>query len=128
MIRMKSPGEHRVYAHMRNDAKRRGYTFDISLQWFIKAIHEPCHYCGSVDQNKKTFMGGKLIDGTRKPTIKDFRYNGLDRKDNNLGYSEHNCLPCCIICNKAKRTMKYDDFMEWLRQAALHNAASCVII
>lgn len=27
---------------------------------------------------------------------------GLDRKDNDLGYTFENCVPCCIGCNSAK--------------------------
>ena len=28
--------------------------------------------------------------------------NGIDRVDNNIGYTEENTVPCCEFCNRAK--------------------------
>jgi len=25
-----------------------------------------------------------------------------------------NCVPCCIICNRAKNSLSLDDFMLWI--------------
>jgi hypothetical protein len=46
--------------------------------------------------------------------LKDFRYNGIDRIHNDIGYVEYNCVPCCIICNRAKNSMPYEDFVDWI--------------
>ena len=40
--------------------------------------------------------------------------NGIDRKSNQKGYTPQNCVPCCEICNKAKRNMNYVKFMGWI--------------
>ena len=45
-------------------------------------------------------------------------YNGIDRKDNNIGYIVSNCLPCCSWCNKAKLTNKYEDFLNYIERVA----------
>ena len=29
-------------------------------------------------------------------------------------YTKDNCVSCCGICNKAKGSMTYDQFSEWL--------------
>lgn len=46
--------------------------------------------------------------------VKDFKYNGLDRIDNSVGYTEDNCVPCCAVCNRAKNSMGYNEFIEYL--------------
>jgi len=38
--------------------------------------------------------------------------SGIDRKDNNLGYTPENSLPCCTLCNMMKRTYSYDNFYK----------------
>jgi hypothetical protein len=48
----------------------------------------------------------------------DFIYNGIDRKINSIGYVYENCLPCCEICNKAKGTRTYEEYIEWMNRIA----------
>ena len=43
-----------------------------------------------------------------------FIYTGIDRMDNDLGYTTENTVPCCTTCNMLKGTMPYDDFMAWI--------------
>ena len=35
---------------------------------------------------------------------------GIDRKDNNKGYTNDNCVPCCGFCNKMKMDHSIDEF------------------
>ena len=44
----------------------------------------------------------------------DFNYNGIDRKDSNLGYTNENCVPCCKVCNNGKRDLPYSEWLEYL--------------
>ena len=39
--------------------------------------------------------------------------NGIDRIDNNLGYSISNCVPACKHCNYVKGDLSLDDFNTW---------------
>ncbi len=39
----------------------------------------------------------------------------IDRKDNLLGYSKENSLPCCFVCNRAKGNMSYKNFILWIK-------------
>lgn len=105
-----NPGERYAFKRVAKDARLRGLGFNITLDFFSKQCHEPCHYCGGTDRNSisiRSKRAGKYI-------IKNFRYNGLDRKDNSKGYTEDNCVPACIVCNRAKREMPYDEFIGWL--------------
>ena len=106
------PGERYAFRRVAKDARERGLAFDIPFEFFKEKCHEPCHYCGESDGNSIS------IRSKRKDfyIIENFRYNGLDRKDNTIGYTEDNCVPACIICNRAKREMPYDDFIEWINR------------
>jgi len=37
---------------------------------------------------------------------------GLDRKDNVIGYTINNIVPCCEVCNRMKMIMHHDDFIK----------------
>ena len=99
--------ERAVFRIIKYSALARGYEFDIDIEWFAKACHEPCVYCGAVDSNRPSVhgRGGNYPDW--------FGYNGVDRVDNNKGYTEINCVPACWTCNRAKWNMSHEDFMEW---------------
>lgn len=43
-----------------------------------------------------------------------YTYNGIDRVDNNKGYTITNSVPCCKDCNFAKRDMTHDEFIAWV--------------
>jgi hypothetical protein len=43
---------------------------------------------------------------------------GIDRRDNNLGYSPSNSVSCCKHCNFAKHSMTEQEFYEWLDRLA----------
>ncbi len=78
---------------------------------FLKLIESSCYYCYNVCSN--------LLNVRNKYIMP---YNGIDRINNNLGYSKDNVVSCCKICNRAKDKMSQDDFYRWL--AAAH-ATTC---
>ncbi len=85
-------------------AKTRGYTWELSEKQVRELILQNCFYCGSTPSNCRigTRHNGAAI------------YNGIDRKHNNLGYNMENCVPCCKICNQAKRDYPLDVFLSWI--------------
>lgn len=109
-------GERYVFRRIKWDAKKSGRSFNISFEWFVKAVHLPCHYCNRTDINSVTVAS--KIPG--EVLLADFRYNGLDRVDNSIGYEEDNCVPCCVVCNRAKNSMPYDEFMQYIHQLVNH--------
>lgn len=48
-------------------------------------------------------------------------YNGLDRVNNLLGYELTNVVPCCNICNRAKKDMTYEQFKLWIKDLKENN-------
>lgn len=92
--------------------KRRGLSPSISKDKFKQLTSSNCHYCFSppkcvVFSRNRNLSKDSLIFGS-------YKYNGLDKKDPNKGYTEENIVPCCKICNFAKRRMQYDEFIAYI--------------
>lgn len=84
-------------------AKRRNLEFNLSESEFFNLIESNCYYCGLSSQNSNS---GKHTKG--------FKYSGIDRVDNSIGYSTDNCVPCCHKCNDSKKNYTVDEWMQWL--------------
>lgn len=91
-----------LYANYRNLAIRRGFIWELSKEKFFMLVTSNCHYCGV--EPHQTFV--------RKPHT--IIYNGVDRVDSGIGYTEDNCVPCCGQCNVAKRKSSAADFLAWV--------------
>ena len=100
-----------MYANYRVAAKRRNLNFELTFGDFSNLIKQNCHYCDSSPISKENRADVKR--GSFKEIIS---VNGVDRVDNNLGYVVTNCVPCCSICNRAKRTLSYQDFISWINK------------
>lgn len=62
-------------------SKRRGLECTLTVDHLTDVKSKPCHYCGG--------------------TLAEYGY-GIDRKDNKVGYTPENSLPCCKPCNSIK--------------------------
>jgi len=96
----------KLYGSYRRNAYKRNYTFKLTKEQFKELTIKNCHYCGIAP----------FQDYNPKPNKEGYIYNGIDRKNNSIGYTVKNTLPCCGPCNKAKGSMKYKDFICWLDQ------------
>jgi hypothetical protein len=94
-----------MYRAYRQAADRRGLDFNLSLEQFSFLVQSPCHYCGL--PSRSIVLTGNVAE-----------INGVDRVDSNLGYSESNCVPCCKMCNYAKRDMPLKEFEDWIKRVA----------
>lgn len=83
----------------KQNAKKRGHPFHLNFNEFLVLVEANCHYCGA----KPTNIAQKVA-----------RYNGIDRKVNELGYVSSNCVTCCKFCNFAKRNFGYEEFLAWI--------------
>lgn len=80
------------YKHYITGSLKRGYgDFQINFEEFKALVTSPCHYC-------------KLI--------KEKEANGIDRVNNDLGYTKENCVPACWKCNRMKHFYHPEFFLE----------------
>ena len=100
----------RIYRDYRASARKRGFTFDLTLDDFISISSGNCYYCGeepSVYPGDTQYMN-KICEPWKR--------NGIDRVDTLKGYTKDNCVPCCSKCNYAKHDLKLDEFKEWIKK------------
>jgi 5-methylcytosine-specific restriction endonuclease McrA len=95
-----------IYQDYKYNSKKRGIKFELDFELFKNIIKNECYYCGT--KPSKTQRNTKI----KAPSI--VLVNGIDRKNNNLGYIEENVVACCKICNGAKKDLMYDDWLIWL--------------
>jgi hypothetical protein len=85
-------------------AERRCLCWELNADEFSNFIKLNCHYCG-VPPSLEV-----------KSTFHKMKVNGVDRKDNSIGYKISNCLPCCEVCNRAKNDLTYDEFIDYIQR------------
>ena len=102
------------FVQLFNDYKlsrtNRGHEFNLSESQFRNLTSGRCHYC---NEEPKQISKNDSDWGI-------YVYNGIDRKDNNLGYCIKNALSCCSRCNIMKRAIPYEEFIEHLDKIAAH--------
>lgn len=90
-------------------ARSRGLEFSLTESYFYELVIQPCVYCG--DFSKKNV---KEIKSYTRSVKQPFRYTGIDRVDSSKGYTVENSVPCCSICNRAKKDMDSELFKQWI--------------
>lgn len=91
--------------HYKKNAKKRGLSFELTEKEFLEITQKECFYCG-VKPGNITSRGSRN-NGS-------FTYNGIDRVENNKGYTIDNIVPCCRTCNIAKRNLTLQEFKDWI--------------
>lgn len=94
-----------LYGAYKRQAKYRKLVWELSHDEVMVLFQDDCYYCGCEPKQirKKSYRLGS------------FTYNGIDRKDNNIGYTLDNCVSCCKTCNFCKNTMHIDNFKQWIQ-------------
>ncbi len=93
-----------IFTDYKNKAKQRKYEFELDKEYFIELIKQNCYYCGASPTNIKKLYNNII------------NYNGIDRKNNKIGYLKENCVACCKICNQSKHTLTESYFLEWIKR------------
>ncbi len=96
-----------AYTGMRDGAKRRGFSWAITLEDFLRICSMPCVYCGEME-SIETGKNSTRMNGT-------YKRNSIDREDNGIGYVLDNCVPCCRFCNMAKARLSVSEFLHKAR-------------
>ena len=87
----------RLYEY-RKGAKKRNLVWQLTNERATEMFKTPCFYCNIFNQ-----------------------INGIDRKDNLLGYFEENCVPCCRQCNFMKNNKTIDYFYKICEHISTYN-------
>ena len=107
----KTPQANTLFRRCNYWAKARKLSFSLSFDEFFALISRPCHYCGAAPVQLAT---------PKRRDKREAGYNGIDRVDSNVGYTIENSVPCCKVCNIAKREMPLSSFRAWIRKASAH--------
>jgi len=89
----------------------RDLYWELTFDEFYNLSQQNCFYCGDEPRNLHTL---KHCPKRPQESIDRsyFYYNGLDRVDNNLSHILNNVVPCCAICNKAKKNRTLNEFND----------------
>lgn len=98
-----------IYSRYKYSAKIRNYEFNLSYEKLKDIVSRDCFHCGSEPIET---LKSKYINTTDIPV----KHNGIDRMNNELGYSDFNSLPCCSMCNIIKRNLSLDDFISHIHK------------
>lgn len=81
------------FSDYKTRAKKSDFDFDITIEYFRQILFDDdCYLCGKA--NSTTHR------------------NGIDRYDNNIGYTVENCRVCCANCNYLKRHYSFDELIR----------------
>lgn len=95
-----------LYTNYKRGAKTRGYVFELTIDDVKRITSQDCYYCGS-----------KPMQFYKKEGAKEgYYYNGIDRQDNDIGYTQDNVVACCKFCNFAKQKFKLEEFEDWIKR------------
>lgn len=87
-------------------AEKRNIYFGLSEEQFRNFTTQNCFYCGCSPSRPHHQKGTNTLP---------YNFNGVDRVDNELGYTFSNCVPCCGTCNLMKGTLSYEKFMSQMK-------------
>ena len=79
------------YSSYRKGAHQRDLIFELTLNNFAQLTSQYCAYCGQLPEQN---------------------YVGVDRIENDRGYSLENCVPCCGFCNYVKSSLSVKELQK----------------
>ena len=97
-----------LYHHYKGAARRRSLAFELTKEQFKLLTIGACFYCGI--EPRQVILAPK--------TAIPYTYNGIDRRDNTVGYLSDNCVSCCGFCNVMKGGMEVSRFDTWIKRLA----------
>lgn len=101
-----------LYGSYKQGAKVRNLEFTLTKEEFFKLTQENCYYCG---------IEPLQIHKATKHSNGIFKYNGIDRINNIIGYTKENSVSCCKYCNVAKGQRSKKEFLDWINRVYKYN-------
>ena len=99
----------KLFGGYKRAASRRGYDWKLTKENFRKLISNKCFYCGHEPSSEIFIARKKTIDNT-------LIYNGVDRKNNTVGYTLDNSVTSCVVCNRMKMDLSYETFINQIKK------------
>lgn len=93
-------GSPRCLSDYKIRAQKKNLEFQLTKEEFNNLLKQDCYICGVKSEDNSI---------------------GIDRIDNDKGYTLDNCRPCCSICNYMKRDEPLDVFLEQVKKIAIHS-------
>lgn len=103
----------KLYQNYKGKAGKEGRRFELTLEDFVRLIEMDCAYCG-----QPPLQEYRPQKNYKTPAI----YNGIDRMDNQDGYTIGNCAAACKVCNRAKRDLTKEQWEAWQHGLCEHRA------
>lgn len=83
-------------------AEKRNHAWELLDEQAMELFDKVCFYCGEVP-------GAKQL-------------NGIDRRDNTLGYTTQNSVACCGSCNVMKHKLSAEEFIAKCSKISMFHA------
>lgn len=99
-----------VFYGFRQNAKERNFVWALDKRDVRIIIRQNCGYCGAPPSNLRNV----------KTSTGSICYNGLDRIDSTIGYTNDNVTPCCNVCNWMKSNTSVDKFVSHIQSIYNH--------
>lgn len=93
-------GINKAYGMYLRGAKNRNIKFELSIELFKEIVMKNCFYCGEEPNRKAKNYGKEVL------------INGIDRRNNDIGYIEGNIVPCCKTCNFMKHNLGEKEWLD----------------
>ncbi len=104
-------GGKRLLRSYKRMAKKRGYSWELEESTFFDLTKGNCYWCDRLPSQ---------ISGD--DPWSSYTYNGIDRKDNTIGYTKDNTVSCCGICNLSKTDKTEEEWLDMIKRIAVkHN-------
>lgn len=98
-----------LYGKYVTRARQRGFPLEFTFRKFLVFVKQNCFYCGTPPSQEINSWGNREV----------FIYNGIDRWNNDFGYSKKNSVPCCGDCNRQKLEQSGEEFIARCKKIAV---------
>lgn len=108
-----------LFLELKKNARKRGITWNITLEQTKALVLGDCHYCGSapsLEASPLKHMGLSQKNIEEAMIVR----NGIDRVDSSKNYEPGNVVSCCRDCNLAKLDRSADAFLYWVAKVMAH--------
>ena len=102
-----------LFRRYKKNAKKRNINFELKIDIIKIITQQNCFHCGEKPNNNYKYEYNN--------SIKYFKYNGIDRFNNDIGYVEDNIVPCCKLCNRMKSDLPENIFLNQIQKIYNHN-------